>query len=95
MKNKDLFETYEAARDQYNKIVVPLCGATRMDWGFGRWLWLDAQDDALANWRALRDAGILTAEGRRMLARVEREAAGRAPAAAKNNHKETQHYEDD
>lgn len=77
MKNKELFETYEAARDHYDNIVVPQFGATRIDWGFGRWLWLDAQgDDALAYWRKLRDAGILTADGTKKLARLEKNTRG-------------------
>lgn len=77
VKNKDCFESYEAAREQYDKIVVPQFGATRMDWGFGRWLWLDVQgDDLLEFWRRMKDAGILTCAGCKMLARIEK-ATGR------------------
>lgn len=72
MKNKDLFETYEAAREQYDKIIVPQFGATRMDWGFGRWLWLKPYDDLLEYWRHMFDAGILTNAGIKMMHRVEK-----------------------
>jgi hypothetical protein len=75
MKNKDCFETYEAAREQYETIIVPQFGATRMDWGFGRWLWLDVIDDPLKAWLAMDEARILTNAGKKLLARMIRDGA--------------------
>ena len=79
MKNKDLYDSYELARAVYDDGVVPRYGATRMEFGFGRWLWLDcpptATGDALAYWHAMRDAGILTNDGLKRLARAEKGGA--------------------
>ena len=79
MKNKECFPTYEAARFAYDNQIVPNFGATRMEHGFGRWLWLDVvgenvADRGLATWRNMDKAGILTQDGRKMLARAEKEA---------------------
>ena len=79
MKNKDLFASYDDAWHCYYDIIVPQYGATRMEWGFGRWLWFDTVDvvddaSALRQWRMMKDAGILTNDGRKMLARLERRA---------------------
>ena len=81
MTNKDLFETYEAAREQYDKIIVPQFGATRMEWGFGRWLWLKPMgDDLLEYWHRMDDARILTNAGIKMLHRVEKASKERCSA---------------
>ena len=64
MKNKECFPTYESARFAYDNNIVPNFGATRLECGFGRWLWRD-----------MDKAGILTQAGRKMLARAEKEAA--------------------
>ena len=42
MKNKDLFATYDDAWHCYYDVIVPQYGVTRLEYGFGRWLWLDA-----------------------------------------------------
>ena len=82
MKNKDLFESYEAARDHYDLVVVPQFGASSMAWAFGRWLWLEAQgDDLLAYWHSMEDAGILTFVGRQLLAGVEKARQKKGAAA--------------
>ena len=76
--NANSYETYEDAHEVYCNAVVPTYGATRMDWGFGRWLWLDCTvkgSGRLETWRLLRAAGILTADGRKRLERAEKEAA--------------------
>lgn len=80
MKNKECFPTYESARFAYDNNIVPNFGATRLECGFGRWLWLDVlgedvPDRGLATWRSMDKAGILTQAGRKMLARAEKEAA--------------------
>ena len=80
MKNKDCFPTYESARFAFDNNIAPNFGVTRMDWGFGRWLWLDVvgedvPDRGLATWRDMDKAGILTAAGRKALARAEKKAA--------------------
>lgn len=72
MKNKDRFASYEQARRTFDDGVVPQYGVTRMEWGFGRWLWLDVPEDRLAYWESMAAAGILTAEGMRKLAREKR-----------------------
>ena len=79
MKNKECFPTYEAARYTYDNHIVPNFGATRMEHGFGRWLWLDVvgedvADRGLATWRNMADAGILTQDGRKRLERALRDA---------------------
>jgi len=56
MKNKECFPTYESARFAYDNNIVPNFGATRLECGFGRWLWLDVigedvPDPGLATWR--------------------------------------------
>lgn len=80
MKNKECFPTYESARFAYDNSIVPNFGATRLEFGFGRWLWLDVvgkdvPDPGLATWRDMDKAGILTQAGRKMLARAEKESA--------------------
>lgn len=67
MKNKERFATYEQARGCFDA-VAPIYGITRMDWGFGRWLWLDYNEDRNAYWKSMEEAGILTADGRKKLA---------------------------
>lgn len=63
MKNKDRFDSYEEAEAHYNDICVPRFGATRLPWGFGRWLWLDCFNNIALEWGAMDKAGILTAKG--------------------------------
>lgn len=80
MKNKDLFESYEAALYCYENVIVTQFGATRLEYGFGRWLWLDAvepDDDSaiVREWTVMKDAGILTNAGLKKLARYAKEAA--------------------
>lgn len=65
MKNKDRFDSYEKADAYYNNVCVPRFGATRLPWGFGRWLWLDHCDNIEFDWGEMRKAGILTAQGRK------------------------------
>lgn len=77
-KNKDLFDSYDDARRHFDEVVVPQFGATRMDWGFGRWLWLEVTEDCMEAWRAMEEASILTQEGRRHLARAEKAVKGGA-----------------
>lgn len=72
MKNKDLFDGYEAAIDRYTNHIVPKFGATRLDWGFGKWLWLEDRGGEMENWRAMKAAGILTNAGQKMLERAEK-----------------------
>ena len=71
MKWHETFESYEAARDAY-AAVVEKRGATRLDWGFGKWLWLEVRGDAMEDWREMERAGILTNAGRTALARAEK-----------------------
>ena len=78
MKNKDRFPSYESARSTYDNGVVPTYGTTRMDWGFGRWLWLDYNADGLDYWKSMDEIGILTQDGRKRLARALRDAAKEA-----------------
>ena len=71
------FPSYEQARDVYLGLVEKY-GATRLEWGFGRWLWLDynaAEWDELEYWRALNKIEILTADGRKRLAKSEKQTA--------------------
>lgn len=77
--NKDLFKTYKDAWNCYYNVIVPQFGATRLEYGFARWLWLDAvepvDDSAIVReWTAMKDAGILTNDGLKKLARFEKEA---------------------
>lgn len=65
MKNKDRFETYDDAQRWYDNICCGRFGATRLPWGFGRWLWLDRYDTVAQEWGAMDRAGILTAKGRK------------------------------
>ena len=72
------FASYEQARDVYNSLCDKY-GATRIDWGFGRWLWLGynaAERGELEYWRDLNAIGILTADGRRRLAKAEKQEEG-------------------
>lgn len=69
------FTSYEQARDVYNSLCDKY-GATRIDWGFGRWLWLGynaAERGEIEYWRDLNAIGILTADGRRRLAKAEKQ----------------------
>ena len=85
-KNKDMFDSYDAARRFYDNVVVPQFGATFMEWGFSRWLWLEVTGtsswpsprDCMEAWRAMEKAGILTLEGSRSLARAEKAVKGGA-----------------
>lgn len=75
MKNKDRFEAYEDAWNAYygdKAGVVAEYGATRMEWGFGRWLWMENRASKIENWRAMNGIGILTSDGRKRLARAEK-----------------------
>lgn len=77
------FATYEQARDAYVNAVVPLYGATRLDWGFGRWLYLDfnvVDGNKLSYWLELDKIGILTTDGRKRFRR-EMDAAAKKAAA--------------
>ena len=79
MKNKECFPTYESARYTYDNHIVPNFGATRMEHGFGRWLWLDVvgedvADRGLVTWSNMDKAGILTQDGRKRLQRAIRAA---------------------
>lgn len=85
MKNKECFPTYESARFAYDNHIVPNFGATRMEHGFGRWLWLDVvgedvADRGLKTWQDMDQAGILTQDGRKRLARALRDAKKEAEA---------------
>lgn len=75
MKVKELFVSYELAIDNYESVVVPKYGATRLPWGFGKWLWLDVKDDKMEYWTDMERAGILTSDGRKMLARARKGGA--------------------
>ena len=74
--NANNYATYDKAWDVYYNGVVPKYGATRMEWGFGRWLYIPHQqttgDDTLAYWELLDSIGILTADGRKRLARAQK-----------------------
>lgn len=75
--NANNFDSYEKAWDAYYNGVVPKYGATRMEWGFGRWLLIEHAAttgvDTLAFWGLLEHMGILTADGRKRLARARKE----------------------
>lgn len=79
-KFKDLFETYDQARSMYYDTLVPEYGCTRMEWGFGRWLWLDftEREPRVSLWQRMDDLGILTAAGRKMLERAKKAKGGEA-----------------
>ena len=71
------FDSYDQAWSAYYEGVVPTYGATRMEWGFGKWAYLDsasADGDRLAFWGLLDEIGILTADGRKRLKRARRES---------------------
>lgn len=74
--NANNYATYDKAWDVYYNGVVPKYGATRMEWGFGRWLYIPHQqttgDDTLAYWELLDSIGILTADGRKRLSRAQK-----------------------
>ena len=74
--NANNYATYDKAWDVYYNGVVPKYGATRMEWGFCRWLYIPHQqttgDDTLAYWELLDSIGILTADGRKRLARAQK-----------------------
>lgn len=75
--NANNYATYVEAWDAYYDGVVPKYGATRMDWGFGRWLFLDHDltqgIDDIAFWELLDRIGILTADGRKRLSRAKKQ----------------------
>lgn len=77
------FASYDEARDEYDRLCEKY-GATRLDWGFGKWLWLPYEaariSDELGYWRALRKLGILTNDGVKRLARAEKAEAKVAAA---------------
>lgn len=71
------FDSYEQAWSAYYENVVPNFGATRMEWGFGKWLYLDgaaADGDKLAFWGLLDHIGILTLDGRKRLASARKKS---------------------
>lgn len=72
MKVKELFASYELAIDNYENEVVPKYGATRLPWGFGKWLWLDVKNDEMEYWSDMERAGILTCAGRKMLSKARK-----------------------
>lgn len=65
MKNKDRFDSFEKADAYYNNVCVPRFGATRLPWGFGKWLWLEHYDNLSLEWGEMYKAGILTAKGKK------------------------------
>lgn len=86
MKNKDKFSDYETARYVYDNCVVPKYGATRMEYGFGRWLWMEFKEDKIEYWKDMDEIGILTSAGRKMLLKAIKQAhndfnAGQRPVA--------------
>lgn len=86
MQNKDKFFNYETARYTYDNCVVPKYGATRMEYGFGRWLWMEFKEDEIEYWKDMDEIGILTSAGRKMLLKAIRHAhndfnAGQRPVA--------------
>ena len=72
MKVKELFASYEQAAYTYENDVVPKYGATRLPWGFGKWLWLDVKEGKMEYWSDMGRAGILTREGCEMLAKARK-----------------------
>ena len=77
--NANNFSSYEQAYDAYYNGVVPKYGATRMQWGFGKWLFIEhaatVATDTIAFWELLDHMGILTADGRKQLARAKKAGA--------------------
>lgn len=71
----ELFDSYQEAVMGYEE-EIRLYGCTRLDWGFGKWLWMEAREgeDRLSHWRRLGEVGILTNAGRTALERAERKA---------------------
>ena len=80
--NANNFASYEQAWDAYYNGVVPTYGATRLEWGFGKWLYIahsaTVDTDFLAFWRLLDHKGLLTADGRKRLKRAIKQAEGGA-----------------
>ena len=80
--NANNFDSYQQAWEAYYNGVVPKYGATRMEWGFGRWLFIDhaatVETDDLRFWGLLEHLGILTADGRKRLARARKAKGGEA-----------------
>ena len=78
MINANNFDSYEQARDVYLNVIVSKYGATRLDWGFGRWLFLSwdktLTSDELEYWVTLDRLGILTNDGARRLAKAKKAA---------------------
>ena len=76
--NANNFGSYDQARDAYYNGAVPKFGATRLEWGFGRWLYLPAamkDADDLSLWETLDELRSLTNDGHKRLARAKKEAA--------------------
>ena len=73
MKNKDEFFSYERAHEVF-RCAAAKYGITVMEWGFGRWLWLDNSGTELEYWERMNAAGILTADGRKRLRKAEEQA---------------------
>lgn len=65
----DRFESYSKATEAYQQHVAAY-GCTRMEWGFGKWLWLDEipGESSLDYWKRLSKIGILTQAGEKKLA---------------------------
>lgn len=71
-----LFDSYNEARSAFEKEIRSF-GCTRLEWGFGKWLWMPVVEgeDVLGHWRRLQDIKILTNAGQKALERAERMAA--------------------
>ena len=76
--NANNYDTYGGAWNAYYNEVVPKYGATRMEWGFGKWLYIEhaatVDTETLAFWNLLDHLGILTADGRKRLKRAMKQA---------------------
>ncbi len=83
--NANNFASYEQAYNAYYYGVVPKYGATRMEWGFGKWLFLEhsatVETDTLAFWQLLDQIGILTADGCKRLKRAMKQKEKGAPCS--------------
>ena len=82
-KNKDRFDNYDIAYATYHGEIVPKFGATRMEWGFGRWLWMEHIEGELPYWMAMDALGILTGAGHKMLTRAIKAARAASEKAEK------------
>ena len=76
MRMFNQFETYEKARDYYQTLRRDF-GCVAMEWGFGRWLWMEVVENepTLDYWQRLHDLHILTNAGAERLARAQKRAA--------------------